>query len=144
MPIRKFLTKRARDLLKSGDILSSIIYTSADLETLLFEKLFFERNIHEDLIGNWTLGRYIKWNLKLGTTDDKYAQMLTDFNILRNNVVHRRYYAERLAQNSEELKKVKKLLKKTLDFIGRTGSKYKWDLEKERIYSQYHDKISHK
>lgn len=139
MPIRKYLTKKARDFLKSGDMLASIIYTSADLEALLFEKLFFERDIHEDLINNWTLGRYITWNLKLDTINEKYKQLLNDFNRLRNNAVHRRYYIDWLSGNPEELEKVKKILKRTLDFIGKTGSKYKMDYEKEMRYSKYHE-----
>lgn len=63
MVARGLITKRIKEYLESNDILLAVIRASTDLEFLLFDKLFFEKGINPKLIENWTLGRFIDWNL---------------------------------------------------------------------------------
>lgn len=137
MPTRKYMTKWSKEYLESGDIAMALLRTAADLEALLFEKLFFEKKIRSKLIENWTLGRFIIWSLELGLVDKKWEQNLKDFNKLRNKFVHRRVFVDRLKSDSEQLEKAKKLVRSIIDFIEQTEVKYKVDWDLEREYSEY-------
>lgn len=134
------MTKWSKEYLESGDIVMALLRTATDLEALLFEKLLFERQIKAELIENWTLGRFVIWNLKHCLVDEKWSQTLKEFNKLRNRFVHHRVFVERLKNNNEQLEKAKKLINSTIDFIEQTEVKYHTDSELEKQYGDYMQK----
>lgn len=116
--------------------MSAFARTSADLEMLLFEKLFFEKGIKAELIDRWSLSTYIQWNIKLGLIEQKWESLLNDFRKLRNKVVHGRVFLIKLMQNQEELEKAKNLLLAVCDFIDQIRISYKSTPEIEKEYSK--------
>ena len=129
-------TSKAKEYLKSGDLLATILCISADIEFLFFDKLFFEKNINPELMDRWTLGNFIRWNIKSGLIDKKYNKMLKNFRDLRNNCVHRRYYLDNLKENKQQLTDIQDLLKRVMNFIDSTKVVYELDSEKERVYGK--------
>ena len=71
MPMRWYTTDPARKHIESGDYMSAFVRVSADLEQILFEKLFFEKRFTEEQMKNWTLNKLVKQNLDFGLIDKK-------------------------------------------------------------------------
>lgn len=142
MGSRGILSTWSREALEKDDIFSAILKISADLESLFFHKLFFEKDIAGELLERWTLGKYITWNLKLGLIDSSWADRLKEFNEIRNDVVHERGFIERLKLNPEATKRIKVLLYSMCDFIDQTRAHYVLDWGKEKKYGEYLDKKS--
>ena len=128
-----------RGYLKDKNILLAVIRTACDLEQLLFWKLFYEKDLHPELIDSWTLGRYIDWNLKLGLIDEKYSKLLREFNELRNEVAHHRAYIDNAIKNPQEIEKISKIVEEVVGFIESTSVE-KDSQEKENIYIVYRKK----
>lgn len=132
---RQLTTTESRKYIQSGDYMSAFARTSADLEMILFEKLFLEKGIKPELMERWSLSMFIQWNIKLGFIEQKWGRLLTDFRKLRNKVIHGRVFLIRLMQNQEEIEKVKNLLLAVCDFIDQTVITYKSTPKIEKEYS---------
>nr|MBI4157163.1 hypothetical protein [Candidatus Woesearchaeota archaeon] len=129
------MTDFPRKYIDSGDYMSAFTRVSADLEQILFEKLFFERGFKLEQMERWTLSKFVQQNLQLGLIDKKWIPLLNEFRELRNKVIHRRVFLLRLVQNPEELEHARKLLYAMCDFIDKTWVVYKSTPELEKEYS---------
>jgi len=141
MPKRAILPITTVEYLKSGDVVAALLSAATDLEQLLFEKLFFEKEIKAELIENWTLGRLIEWNLKLGLVDSKYSDFLHRFKKLRNRFVHTRFYIEKIRKDKQQAMMVRKIVEECILFVSEVKSEYRQNWRLEREYSGYMDKL---
>ena len=131
---RKLITTDSRTYIESNNFISAFARISADLEMLLFEKLFFEKSIKAELIEKWSLYTFIQWNIKLDLIEEKWSQILHDFRKLRNKVIHGRVFLINLVKNQEELEEAKNLLLSVCDFIDQTAIVYRSTPELEKAY----------
>lgn len=136
MPMRGYITDFPRKYIEKGDYISAFTRVSADLEQLLFEKLFFEKGFKPEQMERWTLNKFVQQNLQLGLIDKKWIPLLNEFRELRNKVIHRRVFLLRLIQNPEELEHARKLLCAVCDFIDQTWIVYKSTPELEKEYGR--------
>ena len=136
MPIRKIITEFPRRYIESGEYMSAFSRISADLEMLLFDKLFFEKGIKAELMERWPLYTFIQWNLKMGLVDNKWEPLLTDFRKMRNKVIHGRVFLIKLLQNQTELNQAKKMLYSICEFIDKTEIVYNFNIDIEKEYGR--------
>lgn len=136
---RGYITTVAKSYLESGDLLAALLKVSADLEALLFDKLFFEKRIKAELIKGWTLGRYIEWVVKHGLIDAKYVSFLREFNKLRNAAVHdRTYWNRNLPEKAEE---IKDMIKRGIELIEDVKVTYKSDHQLEMEFTDHFERV---
>ncbi len=136
MPIRKLTTSVPRSHIEAGDYMSAFARVSADLEMVLFDKLFFEKGIKAELMERWSLYTFIQWNIKSGLVEAKWEKLLNEFRIIRNKVVHGRVFLVKLEQNPQELKYAKSLLHELCNFIDQIEIVYKRNPELEQEYGK--------
>ena len=134
-------TKPTKDYLSSGDLLSAVIRASADIEQILFDKLYFERDISIGLISEFTgLGKYVKWALGLKLIEHKWTSMLNEFTRLRNCMVHQRVFVNRINADPKKIQKVNDLVLKACRFIEQNPVRITFDNEKQDRYNKYSQK----
>lgn len=136
MPTRKLMSMIPREYLSKGDYMGAFAMASADLESILFQKLLFEKEIKAELMEKWSLSTFIQWNLKLGLIDAKWEPLLNDFRRLRNEIIHKRGYLNGLVKDPERLKQAETLLLSICDFVDQVEVSYVWDPDLEAEYSK--------
>jgi len=140
MPIRKLITRSSREYLDSDDIVMALLRTAADLEHLLFCKLFFEKRISWKLMKWWTLGTYIRWNIEMGLIGRKWEKALADFLRLRNLAVHERIFIDNAKKNKKALESIKRVVLSVCNLIDKTEVKYKSSQKLENEYGKFLNK----
>jgi hypothetical protein len=136
MSERQISSKPIREYLDNEEIVLAIIRTATDIQQLLTEKLFFEKEIKFKLIENWTLERLIEWNSQYGLIDKSQVPLLNLFKRLRNIVFHRRTFMEKILQQEENKDIVKKIVLSVCNFIDLTKIEYSSTEEIEEEYSE--------
>lgn len=142
MVSRGFVTDQYKELAysdKPEDVTSAFLRAAGDIEHLLFEKLYWEKQIPFELTENWTLGRLIQWNYRLGLIDSKSNNFLQDFCSLRNLMFHERLMFERAKFDKEFFECFRNATLQAIQFIEQTKATYKTNDEIERGYSSYSD-----
>lgn len=146
----RYLTKIAREDINGGEYLRALIQIATDLESLFFDKLFFEKGINPDLIENWTLGRLTDWVIKNQLVEEKYFDLLLDFKEVRNAVAHHRYGMYNATNDILRLNFLARLMLKVCDFIDATpvirkhneGYEEKYQKIMEKAHKKYEKAFS--
>ena len=125
MPIRKLMTTLPREYLNKEDYMSAFAMASADLESILFQKLLFEKAIKAELMENWSLSTFIRWSIKLELIETKWETLLNDFRKLRNKVIHGRGFLAALVKEPDKLKSAQELLISVCNFIDQVEVVYR-------------------
>lgn len=136
MPIRKlFLPDNIRDLIKS-DFKIALFTISAYLESILTEKIHFEKGISFQKMEKWTLGTAISECKKYGFFNEEQNKLLSKFKEFRNKAIHWRGLIERGLANDIARSKAEFILNEICDFIESVEIKYSWNRELEKDYSE--------
>lgn len=136
MPIRKLvLPDTIRDLIKS-DLKIALFTISADLESILTQKIHFEKGISFQTMEKWTLGRTVNECMKYNFFSEKQIKLLEDFTEFRNKAIHWRGILERVLKTPVARVKAVVMLNEICHFIENAEIKYSWDRELEKDYAE--------
>ncbi len=135
--IRKLLTTNSREYLDSNNISMALLRTAADLEHLLFCKLFFEGKMNIKQLEKQTLGKFIGWNIEMGLIGKEWHKTLTDFLKLRNLAIHRRVFLDNVCKDEKSLNAVKDTVLSICDLIDSTEVNYESSPELENEYGKF-------
>lgn len=119
--LQEFSSEKIGEFMESNRYGIALLLASTKAESILFSRLRREFDIpgetFVELFKREGLNTYYEWCKKLDLVRDKYMSPIKKLNKERNRLVHVDGYLQRLQEDREKRKEVKRILKRINNFI---------------------------